>query len=397
MSSSPPIRNSRSYRTLAAAIVVAAVIVAASILASSAFGRTTTETSTLTVTSTNPATLTTATTGLQGSGPIDTYPAGWSIFSGCPGSPQTGNTTTLSNLPLSYPDSWNTTTVVTLGQVYGDVVSSSAFTTISAGHGWVVYSWSFIEDGPTTPPQNSDDIVGYFILTNGASPDGYVTAYYDIENGSVTLTSVTTTVTVNCTTFTTSSSTTLPSSCTTTFPGGLNMTSGDWSDANQSSEGLRLFTMQPGSVALLCVSYTLEQQALQSSGSPSQNATFSGNAYVVAASCGGGGCSYNYTKASGISITGSPPSITLVNGDNLTTVNVIYTISASSSSQGFYSLTYFNSCPALLPFAVLPPGQTANGSDFNGFFLPGSCIQYGALEDGIVTGVAGMNVSWIYG
>ncbi len=230
-----------------------------------------------------------------------------------------------------------------------------------------------------------------------ASALSYASFESTVTKTSISTQISTTTLTILPVTQTTTVTTTLPSSCTTTFPGGLNMTSGDWSDANQSSEGLRLFTMEPNSVALLCVSYTLEQQALQSSGSSSQNATFSGTAYAVAASCGGSGCSYTYTKASGISITGSPPSVTLVKSENLTKVDVIYTISTSSVSQGFYSLTYFNSCPALLPFAVLPLGQTVNGSDFNGFFLPGSCIQYGALEDGVVIGVAGMNVSWIYG
>jgi len=76
---------------------------------------------------------------------------------------------------------------------------------------------------------------------------------------------------------------------------------------------------------------------------------------------------------------------------------VVYTIRTSTDSGGFYSLNFFNSCPTLLPFAVLSPGQQATGSDFNGFFLPGGCVQYTVLEDGIVTGVAAMNVSWVYG
>jgi hypothetical protein len=190
--------------------------------------------------------------------------------------------------------------------------------------------------------------------------------------------------------------TSLPSACTTTFPGRLEMTEGDWSGPNQSTGGLRLFTMQPDSVALLCVSYTVEPGMLQGY-SGSQNTTFSGNANVVSANCSGTGCAYSYTKASGVSITGSPASITLVGGENLTQVDVAYTITASTASEGFYSLDFFNSCPTLLPFAILSPGQQATGSDFNGFFLPGGCVQYGLLEDGVVTGVAGMNVSWVYG
>jgi hypothetical protein len=154
-----------------------------------------------------PTTTTNTTSTESGrSGPISTYPAAWSIYSSCPGFQHTGNTTTLSNLStIAYPDSWNTTTVVTLSQVYQDIIGSSAFATISAGHGWVVYSWSFIQGGSTNMPPNSNDIVGYFILTNGASPNGYVTAYYNIQNGSVAVSALATTVTVSCPTFTTSS------------------------------------------------------------------------------------------------------------------------------------------------------------------------------------------------
>jgi len=52
-------------------------------------------------------------------------------------------------------------------------------------------------------PPYSNDIIGYLILTNGVSPNGYVTAYYDIQNGDVSIGSVTTTVTVVCPAFTT--------------------------------------------------------------------------------------------------------------------------------------------------------------------------------------------------
>ena len=132
------------------------------------------------------------------SGPISTYPAAWGIFSSCPGFSTEGNATTLPLTPVAYPDSWNTTTIVTLNQVYESIIDSSAFAGIASGHGWVVYSWSFMQGGSTTVPPNSDDIVGYFILTNGFSPDGYVTAYYDIQDGSTAVSSVATTVTVNC-------------------------------------------------------------------------------------------------------------------------------------------------------------------------------------------------------
>jgi hypothetical protein len=108
---------------------------------------------------------------------------------------------------MSTPEAHARTTVVTLNQVYQDIISSSAFTAISAGHGWVVYSWSFIQGGSTNMPPNGNDIVGCFILTDGASPNGYVTAYYNIQDGSVAVSALSTTVTVSCPTFTTSSTT----------------------------------------------------------------------------------------------------------------------------------------------------------------------------------------------
>lgn len=136
--------------------------------------------------------------GLERSGPISTYPASWGVYSSCPSFQTEGNTTTLPLGVISYPNSWNTTTTVTLDQVYERIVDSPAFAGLASGHGWVVYSWSFVQGGSNNPIPNSDDIVGYYILTDGTSPNGYVTAYYDIQNGNVATSSPTTTVTVVC-------------------------------------------------------------------------------------------------------------------------------------------------------------------------------------------------------
>jgi hypothetical protein len=102
---------------------------------------------------------------------------------------------------VTYPDSWNTTTIVTLAQVYESVVNSSAFVNVASGHGWVVYSWFFDQGGSANMPPYSNDIIGFFILTNGTSPNGYVTVYYDIQNGGVAV-SYQTTVTFSCSTTT---------------------------------------------------------------------------------------------------------------------------------------------------------------------------------------------------
>jgi hypothetical protein len=136
------------------------------------------------------------TTHLPRSGPISTYPASWSIYSGCPGSNTQGNTTTLGLGRITYPNSWNTTTIVTLTQVYDSIIGSSAFVNATSGHGWVVYSWFFAQGGSNNPFPDGNTIVGFFILTNGVSPNGYVTAYYDIQNGEVSLSTPSTTVTL---------------------------------------------------------------------------------------------------------------------------------------------------------------------------------------------------------
>jgi len=130
-------------------------------------------------------------TELPRSGPISTYPASWGFYSSCPGFNTKGNTTTLVSVD-------NTTTPAHLAQVYGSIIASSDFTSVTSGHGWVIYSWVSNEGGSGNMPPYSNDIIGYFILTNGVSPNGYVTAYYDIQNGQVSVGSETTTVTVVC-------------------------------------------------------------------------------------------------------------------------------------------------------------------------------------------------------
>ena len=101
---------------------------------------------------------------------------------------------------VSFPNSWSTTTVVTLTQVYDTIIDASAFVNVASGHGWVVYSWNFVQGGSDSPFPSDYAIVGFFILTNGVSPNGYVTAYYDIQNGEVSLSTprVTSTLSVVC-------------------------------------------------------------------------------------------------------------------------------------------------------------------------------------------------------
>jgi hypothetical protein len=82
-----------------------------------------------------------------------------------------------------------------------------SFMSAASGHGWVVYSWSFEQGGSTGTSPVGDNIYGVFILTNATSPNGYVTAYYDIQNADVIVSPVTTIVTINCPSFATTSTT----------------------------------------------------------------------------------------------------------------------------------------------------------------------------------------------
>lgn len=180
-----------------------------------------------------------------------------------------------------------------------------------------------------------------------------------------------------------------PSTCTTTFPDGLSMTEGG-AGLGGNYSAVRLFSMQPNSVALLCVSYPVEPGGVL-------NTTFSGGAYAEDIHCSQGGCaSGNVTKAPGVSVTPSPTSAIGAEEEQVHFMNVTYTIRTSSNSEGFYNLDYSLNCPFLVPFAILGQGQQPTGSDFGGFFQVYDCAISGGLENGFVTGVAGMNVGWIY-
>jgi len=193
-----------------------------------------------------------------------------------------------------------------------------------------------------------------------------------------------------------------PATCTSTFPDGLVLQTGEKTTTNVQGqlEGQlqeRLFTVSPGSTALLCVSYQVnsnEVAALVSSSGITEK--FFGSIYRVYAETLGGGWEYNYTAAPGVSVTANPSSIVVHPGENAT-IQVTYTISTSSSSTGYYNLEYYNQCPAFIPFAVLGTGQGANASNFPVFFQPLDCPRDPILSSGVVTGITDMNISWVSG
>lgn len=190
------------------------------------------------------------------------------------------------------------------------------------------------------------------------------------------------------------STTVQPSSCATLFSGGLALTGAVVDNTNYSS--LRLFTMQPSSVAVLCVTYLIAPGTFQGyTGSP-QVYNLTGSADMIKANCVGGGCVLSSTKSSEISVTASPSSV-IISDSSQSQIEVTYTITTSANSSGYYSLSFFNECPPYIPFAVQGVSQAPlTGSDYKGFFTLLNCSQQGVLEDGLVTGIAGMQMGWVY-
>jgi hypothetical protein len=184
-----------------------------------------------------------------------------------------------------------------------------------------------------------------------------------------------------------SASTQTPTSCTTTFSSGLPLGSGD----NRTT-----FLMRPGSTALLCVTYAVDTSTMNQ-----QNTTiqFQGTVDLVNAtytnSTNGEGSQvhYSFSPAPGVTDTAYPSSVTFEKGSDVTSLMVVFTISASEGSAGFYSLGYPINCPPLIPLAITDGGQKPTASDFPGFFLPLGCIDQQPLSDPQVTGLAGMNTT----
>jgi hypothetical protein len=186
-----------------------------------------------------------------------------------------------------------------------------------------------------------------------------------------------------------SSAAPVPTSCTATFPSGLPLESGN----NRT-----LFILRPGTTGLLCVTYTVNATAFQEGNITIQfqgavdsvNATYTnstnGEGYVY---------SYSFSPAPGVTDTANPAVVTFQEGSSLTTVTIIYTITASQDSAGFYSLDYPITCPALIPLAITDASQKVTAADFPGFFFPQACGKEEPLSNPRVTGLAGVNTTLI--
>ena len=121
-------------------------------------------------------------------GPISSFPASW--IDTC-NQTATGNTTTsTSALDLNISSIFDH---IDLNQIYAQVISSPSFIQQSEGRGWVVTQWYATQEyasqeGGTGISSELDQVTGMFILTNNGAPDGYVSAYYNLQNGTVTTT-----------------------------------------------------------------------------------------------------------------------------------------------------------------------------------------------------------------
>lgn len=114
------------------------------------------------------------------SGPISMWPAAWSNVCNIPKA-STGNDTTNNNLAYNYTPGLGN---ISLDQLYSRIINSSSFQNIASSRGWVTTFWGTQESGG--PGYFNTYVVTQFILTSDGKPDGYLTTYYDVSNGTVT-------------------------------------------------------------------------------------------------------------------------------------------------------------------------------------------------------------------
>lgn len=171
-------------------------------------------------------------------------------------------------------------------------------------------------------------------------------------------------------------------SCPTLAPSGLTLVN----ESNNNQQSDLTFLMKSGTTATLCVAYQLENDAILPA-----TINFSGSQILeVNASSIGGGYSYSYSPAPGISETATPSILTIPAGFNQSRIIVNYTITATAQAKGFYTLSYYEPCPGLIPFSVGYGTAQVNASDFEGFFIASSCSLQLPLSDGEIVGFGGM-------
>jgi len=164
------------------------------------------------------------------------------------------------------------------------------------------------------------------------------------------------------------------------------------------------FSMQAGSTAVLCATYETDPRAVTilPSGVSSGSYTTSlyGNLNQVNATLGssGYGWTYSYMPVPGAVITANPSAVTVNANDTAKKITVAYTITVPKGEEGYYSLTFTNACPTLIPFAVVSGQVELSAADFPGFLSTVDCNPLqGALNGGVVVGYTGLETAWITG
>lgn len=181
---------------------------------------------------------------------------------------------------------------------------------------------------------------------------------------------------------------TLLTACETNFNESLPLVETE----SNSSIALQAFVMKPGSVSALCVTYSVS--------SSERNLTanmFSASIINANATCTGEyNCIYYPYNAQNIQILSDAGSSDLTNM-NSSKITVVYTIVASQNATGYYSLSFPNQCPSLIPFAIAESPQLVNASEFVGYFAPSSCPIVSAVGQPEFTGYTNLNVVWLSG
>ena len=119
---------------------------------------------------------------LERSGPISTWPASWSNVCNIPGESTGNDTTNVDNIHTSYTQGLGN---LTLDHLYSRIIDSQSFQNYTVGKGWETTYWgSQLISGPGY--SDSYVVATFILLQSQGRPDGYLTAYYNIANASVT-------------------------------------------------------------------------------------------------------------------------------------------------------------------------------------------------------------------
>jgi len=175
--------------------------------------------------------------------------------------------------------------------------------------------------------------------------------------------------------------------CGLDVPGGLKMFAGPHNPFSGEGSSQVAFVMAPHSIAHVCIAYSLAQGIKPIAGGQSP---LYASIYVVTATsvrnANYSGYAYSYSPAPEVSISGSQSSISDSVLESAGVITVAYTITASGNTTGFYGLSFTNSCPSVIPFAITNDAVSVSSSNFPGLTAPSGCRVVQPLAIGLITG-----------